>query len=317
MVEKLKQPGSIPELAPLCFFTLVRSIETGRRLRLLLDSLNAFGGRFSRVPVWVFWSSDYDPTGLMVEYAEQNGVAWMPLEGEESLPQYYFGRKVLACDQAEEIAAGKVRSLVWLDPSCLVIQPPALFDLQPGLDAAFRPVHIRNVGSLAAEPLDGFWEPVYRAIGMKEAPFTIQSFVDGQIVRPYFNTGLFAIDPAKGLLRLWLEGFKTLVADQKFQTGPCQSELHRIFLHQAVLSTLVAKLLPVERIRILPPEYSYPLHLQREIPDERRSKTLNSLVVAVYEDETPHPDNLGEIEILEPLRSWLVKELAPETRCGE
>jgi hypothetical protein len=68
-----------------------------------------------------------------------------------------------------------------------------------------------------------------------------------------------------------------------------------------VLSTLVAKLLPWERVRLLPPEYNYPLNLLQEIPPERRATTLNRLVNAVYEDAFPW----GEIEIEEPLRSWL------------
>jgi hypothetical protein len=207
-----------------------------------------------------------------------------------------------------------VRSLVWLDPNCLVIQPPALFNLNPAYQAAFRPVHIRNVGSLAAEPLDGFWDTIYRTVGMQGQPFTVRSFTDQQTLRPYFNSHLFSILPSKGVLRAWLETFKALIADRSFQAGACSSELHQIFLHQAILSTLVARLIPAERIRILPPVYSYPLHLHLETPQARRSKRLNSLVVAVYEDETPHPDNLQEIEILEPLRSWLVKELPAVNR---
>jgi len=310
MVEELNPSGPKPEPASLCFFSLVHSIEAGQRLRLLMESLRAFGGQFREAPFWIFWSNDYDPTELMTEYPIKDGVVWIPLVDEASLPRYYFARKVLACAQAEEIAAAGVRSLVWLDPSCLVIQPPALFDLNPAYEAAFRPVHIRNVGSLAAEPLDEFWEAVYRTTGMQGVSFTVQSFVDAQIVRPYFNTNLFAIDPSKGVLRLWLEHFNALVGDRQFQAGACNSELHQIFLHQAILSTLVAKLLPVDHIRNLPPSYSYPLHLHLETPPTRRSKTLNNLVVAVYEDETPHPDNLQEIEVLDPLRSWLVKELS-------
>jgi hypothetical protein len=309
MVEESRASISNEEQGSLCFFTLVNSIEAGKRLRLLIESWRAFGGQLSLSPFWIFWSGDYDPGKLMTQYPEKDGFTWIPLAAEESLPRYHFASKVLACAQAEEIAAASVRSLVWLNPNCLVIQPPALFDLHPAYEAAFRPAHIRNVGSLAAETLDGYWEAVYRSTGIQGAPFTVQSFIDQQTLRPYFNTHLFAIDPARGVLRLWLEAFKTLVTDQEFQAGAGSSEYHQIFLHQAVLSTLVARLLPRERIRILPAEYSYPLHLHLKTPQAYRSKSLNSLVVAAYEDESPHPDNLREIEIREPLRSWLVSEL--------
>jgi hypothetical protein len=309
MVEEIKQSRAKPEVTPLCFITLVHSNEGSQRLHLLIDSLRAFGGQFGQAPVWIFYCHDYDPTELATEYPETGEVAWIPLVDEESLPNYYFGRKVLACAQAEAMTAAGVRSLVWLDPNCLVIQPPTLLDLHPAYEAAFRPVHIRNVGSPADQPLDEFWGTIYRAIRIEDATFTVQSFVDAQSLRPYFNSHLFSIDPAKGVLRLWLEYFKLLIADRTFQSGACSSELHQIFLHQAILSALVAKLLPVKGIRILPPEYSYPLHLHSKVPYSQRVGALNDLVCAVYEEDLPHPQTIHELEIHEPLYSWLLKEL--------
>jgi hypothetical protein len=310
MVVKFKQSRPESELASLCFITLVRSVEEGHRLRLLMGSLRTFGGQLSQAPVWIFWGSDFHPAQLMDEFTETRGYAWIPLAHQASLLHYYFAQKISACAQAEEMAAANVRSLVWLDPSCLVIQPPALFDLNPAYEAAFRPVHIQNIGSLASEPMDEFWETIYRTIGSEDTSFTVQSFVDAQSLRPYFNTHLFSIDPSKGLLRLWLEYFKVLVADQQFQSGACSSELHQIFLHQAILSTLVAKLLPLERIRILPPEYSYPIHLHDKVPHSKRAVALNDLVCAVYEENLPYQQTSSELEIREPLYSWLRKELS-------
>ena len=92
-----------------------------------------------------------------------------------------------------------------------------------------------------------------------------------------------------------------MVTDEAFQTGPCRDELHQVFLHQAILSTLAAKLLDWERVRLLPPEYNYPLNLLAHMPADRRAPALNGLVNAVYEDAFPW----NEIEVIEPLRSWL------------
>jgi hypothetical protein len=96
-----------------------------------------------------------------------------------------------------------------------------------------------------------------------------------------------------------------MVSDQAFQAGPCRDELHQIFLHQAILSTLVAKLLDWERVRLLPPEYNYPLNLLDGMPPDRRAPVLNDLVNAVYEDAFPW----DSIEIHLPLRSWLRERL--------
>jgi hypothetical protein len=60
-----------------------------------------------------------------------------------------------------------------------------------------------------------------------------------------------------------------------------------------------------ERIRILPPEYSYPLHLHKQIRPERRATSLNDLVCPVYEGSFAYPGTVNDIEIEEPLKSWI------------
>ena len=57
-----------------------------------------------------------------------------------------------------------------------------------------------------------------------------------------------------------------------------------------------------ERVRWLPPEYNYPLNLLADMPPSLRARRLNSLVNPVYEEAFPW----DEIEVEEPLRSWLV-----------
>jgi hypothetical protein len=281
------------------FLTWVGAEEQASNARLLISSLRAFGGPWHDCPVWAFL-----PDSSRADWAaELENVRCLPL-GEHPL-RYYFASKVRACSLAEEMAGSQVRSLVWLDPSCLIVQPPELLDLGAESDAAFRPVHIRNVGTLAGEPLEPFWGEVYRAVGLQEASFTVESFVDRQVLRPYFNTHLFAVNPALGILRRWWRLFQAMADDKPFQTGPCADELHRIFLHQAVLSALLAKEVPRERLRLLPPEYSYPLHLHQRVPPERQVRTLNELVCPVYEDVYRHPETLNGLPVREPLDSWL------------
>jgi hypothetical protein len=224
---------------------------------------------------------------------------------EEDCPPYPFAKKVYACAKAEEMAEPEIRTLVWLSLDCLVINPPVLFDLGSSADAAFRPVHHRNIGSPAHEPLDDFWRGVYRALEIDDMPYTVESFVDSQTLRPYFNTHCFAFRPAMGLCQAWWAYFKIIVTDKAFQAGPCRDELHQTFLHQVILSALVPKMLTWERVRLLPPAYNYPLNLLNEIPKDRRTSTLNSLVNAVYEDAFPWDD----IEVQQPLHAWLRERL--------
>jgi hypothetical protein len=298
---------AVPAAQETCFLLLFRSEADERLARIVVESLRAFGGRLSNNPVWAFL---LDPDRVSRALPGMAGVRRFPLTVEKDFSPYPFAAKVYACAKAEEMAGPGIRSLVWLSLDCLVINPPLLFDLDPATgatlaDAAFRPVHHKNVGSPAHEPADEFWQGVYRALEIDDMPYTVESFADRQTLRPYFNTHCFAFNPAVGLGRAWWTYFKAMVSDQAFQAGPCHDELHQIFLHQAILSTLVPKLLDWERVRLLPPEYNYPLNLLNEMPPDCRPPTLNRLVNAVYEETFPW----GGIEIQEPLRSWLVERL--------
>ena len=291
-----------------CFLLMFRSEEGERLARIVIESLRAFGGPLRDCPAWAFV---LNPDRVSHALPGLKGVHCFPLAIEEACPPYPFAEKVYACAQAEAMAGPDIRSLVWLSLDCLVINPPLLFDLGPApdtasADAAFRPVHHRNVGSPAHEPPDDFWRGIYQVLEVNDMPYTVESFADGQTLRPYFNTHCFAFNPAAGLGRAWWAHFKAMVTDQAFQAGPCCDELHQIFLHQAILSTLVAKLLAWERIRLLPPEYNYPLNLLNEMPPDRRAPTLNSLVNAVYEDAFPWTS----ISVQEPLRSWLMERMS-------
>jgi hypothetical protein len=237
----------------------------------------------------------------------------IPIEITEGASQYPFTTKVSVCAQAEALAGSEIKSLVMLSLDCIILNPPVLFDLNhhhevKRSDSAFRPVHHRNIGSLADKPMDSFWQGIYQAIKLDEASFTIDSFADKQELRPYFNTHCFSINPALGLAQMWWEYFQSLATDQYFQEKACNGELQKIFLHQAILSTIIAKNLTQEYIRLLPPEYNFPLNLFDEIPEEDKPVTLNHLVNVVYEDSFPW----GKIKINEPLNSWLRHRLSGE-----
>jgi hypothetical protein len=289
--------------------TLVETEQEARGVRLLLKSLRCFGGPLRHIPAWIFYRPDDPPDNLTGTFSGLDPFQLIPLELNAATPgsDYPFASKLRACAQAEALADARLRSLVWFNPGCLVVNPPLLFDLGPAFDAAFRPVHHRNIGSLAQEPLDGYWEAVYRSAGLEEAPFTVESFADLQILRPYFNTHCFAVNPALELFAACWEHFQALVTHTGFQSGPCREPLRRIFLHQAILSALVAKRLERERLCLLPPAYSYPLHLHPQVPPGRRPGRLNDLVCPVYEDNFEFPVTLNGLQVDEPLRSWLVE----------
>jgi hypothetical protein len=284
------------------FVTLIRSAEGVAAGRLLLESLRTFGGPLKNGPVWVFIG---DPKVIGPAHRELGRAELVLLDREDAVGSYPFADKVRTCAQAEEMAARDVRSLVWLSLGCLIVGPPRLFELGSSYDAALRPVHIRNVGSRSSERPDAFWEGVYRAVGAEETCDQVESLVDSETIRPYFNTHCFSVNPSRGVLRSWWSRFEASVSNQEFQAGPCRDELHRIFLHQAVLSAVFTKLLDWNRIRILPDEYSYPLHLHPDVPATRRIAFLNDVICAAYEEL----QDLKILEAREPLKSWLAEHV--------
>lgn len=289
------------------FVTAVLSPGQRAGVRLLVDSLRTFGGPLRDCPVWIL---EMRPLTAPCDDLTGPGIDVVRLEVPEALPRYYFTYKVYAWAQVEEWADPSLRSLVWLDPGCLVLRPPMHFELVRPQGAAFRPVHIRNVGIPAGEALDPFWQGVYRAVDLDDAGYAVESYVDTETIRPYYNTHLFALDPGLGIGRSWLESFESLVQDKTYQAAACADELHQVFLHQAVLSALVAKQLGPERIRILPTEYSYPLHFHGEVSLARRPESLNRLVCPVYEGVFSYPETLRGLEVEEPLAAWLGERAA-------
>ncbi|MBN1642557.1 MAG: hypothetical protein JXA09_15085 [Anaerolineae bacterium] len=291
------------------FVFLVGAPAQERHARLAIESLRAFGGALADSPVWVFHTCALGPSagGASPGLGALDRVDIVHLQAEGRAAGYFFAAKVRACALAEAMADQEgVRSLVWLSPESLIVQPPLLFALGEAYDAAFRTVHHRNVGSATREPLDPFWQRIYDAVGMHDAPFTTESFADPQALRPYFNSHCFALDPAKGICRTWWALFEELACDRAFQETACREELHRVFLHQAILSTLVARDVPRARLRLLPPTYSYPLHMHDQVPAQRRARSLDDLVCPVHEGDLA----LGDLAVSQSLRAWLVAHRA-------
>jgi len=290
------------------FLTLVRTTSERSCARILIDSIRSFGGVLSHCPIWLF---EANPQKAPCSSLEGMDVQVFSLSVPDTVRHYYFADKVYACAQAEEMVTPRVQSLIWIDPACLIIKPPLLFDLSQSFDAAVRPVHIRNVGLSPTEPLDGFWKKICETVGVHDIQTTVETFVDAQRIRSYFNSHAFAINPSKGLLCRWFECFEALVCDEEYQKGTCQDERHQIFLHQAVLSALLVTRLDPKRVRVLPPDYNYPYNLHQSVPLDRRAAALNDLVCIAYENRSLDPNLVDDIDIRDLLRSWLSAHAAP------
>lgn len=64
-----------------------------------------------------------------------------------------------------------------------------------------------------------------------------------------------------------------------------------------------------KRLLILPPDYNYPYNLHQSLPAEHRVKAFNDLVSLVHEDRTINLQEIDDVEIHEPLYSWLLQRV--------
>jgi len=288
---------------PVTFVTVIQTNEGKNHTKLLIDSLQTFGGSLKNCPFWLFVA---DPDLACDDLADKN-IQIMTLDIPSSIRGYIFSEKVAACARAETLISemGDKRGLVSIDSECLIVNPPDLFVLD-NADAAVRPVHVRNVGLRITDDLDSYWQRIYTQVGTSDATMAVESFVDQQHLRAYFNSHSFAVNPQLGLMNRWCDLFGALIGDRNFQAESCADPFHQIFLFQALWSALLVSSLGPERIRILPPTYNYPYNLQDQIPTSRRSLKLNNLVCLTYEGRSINPNEMKDIQVGEPLRSWVL-----------
>jgi hypothetical protein len=289
------------------FISYADSLEEWVRVRTLEKSLRRFGGEISRSRILVY---DVLGEGIPEDFTFLEDVEVQELSVPAGIRKYIFAAKVTAMAQAEVDHPEESQTLAWIDPSCLIMNPPLLYKLDDGSQAAFRPVHIQNVGLRADDPLDRYWSCIYKACGLKDNKTQVDSFVDGQTLRAYFNTHAFSISPAIGLMNTWLEVFTSLVLDRDFQISCCQDIRHQVFLFQAILSALLVREVTPDRLRILPPSYNYPCNLQSSIPLEKRINSMDHVVSLTYEGKTLDPDQITDIEIPAPYYDFL-KQVVP------
>jgi hypothetical protein len=292
------------DISTQCLFaTLVTDQKELDSTILLIKSKRAFSGSFSNSLMRVY--TTIDPGNAFSGFAEVSTVKITP---PETLSGCLFATKVAACRQAEADAREFGKTLIWIDPVCLLLQPPMEFLLSTPKKAAFRPVHISNIGQSADESLNDYWQYIYGHTGCHVPDFYVESFVDEKKLLPYFNSHCFSLDSSLNICETWMTKLETLWQEESLKTYLLDVP-QRIFLFQAVMSAVITNSLKWDEIHILPPEYSYPYHLQSRVPPSKRIDCLNDITCVVYEEESIHPDDLQGIHVQEPLTSWLKENL--------
>ncbi|UCG01285.1 MAG: hypothetical protein JSW11_16915 [Candidatus Heimdallarchaeota archaeon] len=270
-------------------------------------SIRQFAGPLSESPIWMFTpkSEKKIPKNLKERFLSLD-VQIIPFSMDPKHRNFPFATYVFATATAESFAKRKTDILAWLLPDTLIMNTPTHFLLPKGKSLGFRPVHHTLIGSIYNEPIDPFWDLIYRKCDVPvDKIFPLKTHVDHNILRPYFNAGFLVVRPERGLLQSWWNFFQESYNDPDFDRFYQKDERYTIFMHQAILAGVILSTLEKAELQELPFSYNYPLHLYHESPKEYRPQNLDNLITARYEEV----GWLNKVPLHEPLKSWLTNQL--------
>ena len=273
---------------------------------LLAASIRTFAGTLSDCPIWVLVP---EPENKIPRKAKEKlqslDVKITSFTVDPEAARFPFAGFVLAAAAAESLAKN-TKFLAWMGLDTLVIDKPTLFLLDKDKTVGYRPVHHTLIGSRYEEPLDPFWELIYRTCHVTDDKvFPMKPHVDHNTLRPYFNAGHLILRPEKGLLHTWWEYFKKLYHDPCFEEYYEKNELYSIFMHQAVLTGVILSTVERQELQELPFTYNYPLHLYHESPYDLQPQNVSDLITVRYEKRHV----FRTIPFCDPLKDWLKEQL--------
>jgi hypothetical protein len=296
-------------MGQMMFASLAGSPASFRKIRVLLDSLEDFGGDLFRAPLIIVHPDSLEATdedAALLRLPDVRMVSFHMSREERDFP---LSAVAIGAAAAEKTVTGKTENLVWLLEDTLVLKSPSAFVLPAGMQYAYRPVHHANIGSVWKSPPDDFWTAIYHHCKVAQNHlFPMDTCVRDTMIRPYFNAGCQVTRPQNGLFSSWCESFRHLYRHPDFRPF-LANPLYRIFMHQAVLAGVVLSSFSPSQLHELPESYNYPLHLHTEYPSEFRPKKLNELVTCRYETFDELKKVLTFMAVDEPVKTWVLSRI--------
>ena len=289
------------------FMPAYRASET--EALLLVQSIRRFAGNLKNHPVWVLIPQKHETLSAPVRKELNDlGAELIPFDVDQETLEFWFGGKVIASAAAESLAQGQADLLVWMDSDTLVLNEPTEFRLKAGKELGGCPVMLKNISSLYGEPVNRFWELIYRGCQTPaENVFPLTTTVDEVPIRAQFNAGLLVVRPEKEILRTWSANFLRLYQDPQWKDFFKQDFLYHLFIHQAILAATINALMNRSEIQLFSSRVNYPWFLHSRYPAARRPTTLNELLTCRYDEFRffEKQDWRITLSIEEPLQGWL------------
>jgi len=280
------------EKAKIVFAVFIESDTQIPHVYYLAESIRDFGGRVKDAPIRLY-VADYnnlDTAAIRQKFAPINVEVFSSGAPEEALRFYYAG-KVYAAGLAERQLENSAEILIWMDDDTIFLREPSVFLLKPGISFAYRPIMHNRSGTLYGQEPGPFWKRIYEKSNVKsESLFKMTTPADNQIVNAYFNAGLLVVRPEKGILRKWVDNFKTLYQDSVLAQMCQEDNEKKIFLHQTALVGPVLNTLKRSEMIELGDDYNYPLFFEQMFGANREFGSIEDVTSLRYEYYFRNPD---------------------------
>lgn len=277
---------------------------------MLSRSIRLFAGKQKNAPIFAMipYNEEYLLQPDTVTGLKTLNVELIPYDMFIADSEVYYASKTIAAGCAEAYARGKVEQLIYTDVDSLILNDPSIMALGKNQSLGIRPVDIRNIGLSWEEPIDEFWSNIYSLLKVPASHiFPVISSVDSTKLRAYFNACSITVKPEFGLLAKWSQNFARLYNNPVWKPFLEQSELYKIFLHQAIMVGTMLAELSEEDFEIYPIQINFPLYSYPNHP--HKPQWINELVSCRL-DLLQTRDNWKEwLPIREPLKSWFLHNM--------
>jgi hypothetical protein len=257
---------------------------------LLARSIRRYAGRFRDAPIYTYQPRHGTAIGEETLAALCGlGVSHSTEPLNERFAACPFVNKVYATARAEETLNEDV--LVFVDSDTIFMAEPSELDLPADVVAAALPVCNRRLGSTGPGDLnEPYWQSLYSTCNVA-TDARITTAIDGERIRPYFNSGLVAVRRRSGLFARWRADFEALLA-----AGRVAESTGINGMDEFSLAVTLGR--AIDRVRVLDLRYNYPLqwHERRLLRSPWREAQLDDLVHAHYRFYFTLPDYLQIVD---------------------
>jgi hypothetical protein len=269
---------------------------------LMCRSLRQFGGEMSQTEIYsIAPRKGYYPSKKTIFEFEKLGVKHENLELNKRYKNYPLANKPFVCEYIEEKFPND--TLVFIDSDQIILNEPTIFNSNSSL--LLRMVDRKGIGFNGEKDINyNYWEKLFSLLHIDIKHLKQHETSSGEVIYPYFNSGLIVSHATLGLFKQWRINFERIVKEDILPKDGS------FFLEQSIFSATVMQMkLPFE---FLPNSYNYPFSLHDSISNKLKINDFDSLYTAHYHDlfiTKPYPAFLTIFLATSEKGRWLQQQI--------